>query len=180
MKKHITIISVLALIFLITGCGTGFSTDGVFVDYKQLVSEAKSGITEIVYDEFKAKLEKGELRLVIDVREPSEFEAGFINQPDEEDEYPYPETFVVNIPRGLLEFKIGSKSYWDDDLFVEMPKKDEEIIVYCKKGGRSTLSAQSLMQLGYTNVKSLKGGYRIWLDPTAPLEETKKSSGGCG
>ena len=61
-----------------------------------------------------------------------------------------------------------------------MPSKDEEIVVYCKKGGRATLVAQTLMHLGYKNVKSLQGGYRIWLDPDAPLEEAPKSSGGCG
>ena len=145
------------------------------------------GIAELVQKEhvkgirdIRDESSKEGIRVVIDVREPGEYEEGYINMSDEEDEYPYPETFTVNIPRALLEFKIGSQSYWDDELWVEMPAKDEEIVVYCQKGGRAALVAQTLMQLGYTNVKSLKGGYRIWLDPDAPLEEAPKSSGGCG
>ena len=180
MKKTYYLIILSAILLLISGCGKGFSEGAVFTDDKAMVAEAKAGINEITYKDFKAKLEKEELRVIIDVREPGEYEESYINMPDEEDEYPYPETFTVNIPRGLLEFKIGDNSYWDDELWVEMPAKDEEIVVYCQKGGRAALAAQSLMKLGYTNIKSLKGGYRIWLDPDAPLEEAPKSSGGCG
>jgi rhodanese-related sulfurtransferase len=61
-----------------------------------------------------------------------------------------------------------------------MPDKEEAIVLYCKTGERSALAAHALMQLGYRNVKSLKGGYRKWLDPNAPEEEAVKSSGGCG
>jgi|GEM_PF-63546 len=179
-KKIYFLLVISAVLLLFSGCGKGFSKGGYFANAKAMVNEAKQGIEEISYDDFKTKLEKEEIRIVIDVREPGEFENGYINQPDEEDEYPYPETFVVNIPRGLLEFKIGDKSHWDDELWVEMPAKDEEIIIYCKKGGRGALAVHSLKQLGYTNVKNLKGGYRIWLDPDAPLEEAPKSSGGCG
>jgi rhodanese-related sulfurtransferase len=178
-KKYYLII--ISLILLITsGCGKGFSAGGYFSDAKAMVNEAKQGIEEISYDDFKTKLEKEEIRIVIDVREPAEFETGYINQPNEDDDYPYPETFVVNIPRGLLEFKIADKDYWDNELWVEIPSKDEEIILYCKKGGRGALATHTLKQLGYTKVKNLKGGYRIWLDPTAPLEEAPKHSGGCG
>ena len=179
--KYYKILFVLTVaILLLLGCGKGLAETEIFANAKELVSNAKAGITEISYDEFKEKLENEKIRIVIDVRIPSEFDEGFINQPNEDDEIPYPETFTVNIPRGLLEFKIDSKSHWDDELWVEMPQKDEEIIVYCKKGGRATLAALALKQMGYTNVKSLKGGYRIWLDPDAPLEEAPKSSGGCG
>ena len=180
MKKQIILISVLtAILLMASGCGKGFSEGAVFTDSKAMVAEAKAGINEITYENFKAKLEKEEIRVVIDVREPGEYEEGYINMPDEEDEYPYPETFTVNIPRGLLEFKIGSQSYWDDELWVEMPAKDEEVVLYCQAGGRSALAAQTLMQLGYTNILSLKSGYKKWLDPTAPEEDdSAKSSGG--
>ncbi|MFC1887533.1 rhodanese-like domain-containing protein [Candidatus Cloacimonadota bacterium] len=180
MRKHIMYFSILiALLLLMTGCGESFASGGVFDGSKALVSEAKAGIKEITYDELKKKLEAGTLRVLIDLREASEFETGYINQPDEDDEYPYPETFTVNIPRGLLEFKMGSEDYWNDELWVDMPAKDEEIVVYCKSGGRSALAAHTLLQMGYTNVSSFNGGYRIWLDPTLPLEEdTGKDSGG--
>jgi rhodanese-related sulfurtransferase len=180
MKKTYYLLIISVILLLLAGCGKGFSEGGYFANGKEMVNQAKLGIEEISYDDFKLKLEKEEIRILIDVRKSGEFEEGYINMPNEDDEYPYPETFTVNIPRGLLEFKIDDTSYWDDELWVEMPNKDEEIVVYCQKGGRAALTAQTLKQLGYTNVKSLKGGYRIWLDPDAPLEEAPKSSGGCG
>ena len=179
MKKQYIIIAVLALLLIVlSGCGESFAAGEVFANSKALVREAKAGITEISYDDFKLMLEEGKLRVLIDIREPGEFDAGYINQPDEDDEYPYPETFTVNIPRGLLEFKIGDQSYWDDDLWVEMPTKDEAIAIYCKSGGRCALAALILQKMGYANVYSLQGGYRIWMDPTLPLEEEVSDSGG--
>ncbi|MCF7910990.1 MAG: rhodanese-like domain-containing protein [Candidatus Cloacimonetes bacterium] len=170
----------MAFLLLLSGCGNGFSEGGYFADGKALAAEVKSGITEITRDEFLSRLENGKLRVLIDVREPSEFEEGYINQANEDFEFPYPETFTVNIPRGILEFKIGEKSYWDEELWLEMPPIDEEIVVYSKTGKRSALAAQALLELGYNKVTSLKGGYRKWLDPNAPEEEAVKSSGGCG
>lgn len=186
MKKTYYLITISVILFLISGCGKGFSESEIYHSPKEIVNEAKRGIDEISYDDFKAKLDNEDipgndtLRLVIDVREPSEFEAGFIGMPNEDGEYPYPETFTVNIPRGLIEFKIGDEDYWNDELWVAMPSKDEEFVIYCQKGGRAALVTHRLKAMGYKNVKNLEGGYRIWLDPDAPLEEAPKSSGGCG
>ncbi len=179
-EKMRKILVILSAILLLMGCGKSLSKSGYFENGKAMVNEAKLGIEEIPYEDFKQKLENENIRVVIDIRESNEFAEGFIGMPDEEGEYPYPETFTVNIPRGLLEFKIDNEEYWNDELWVEMPAKDEEIVIYCQKGGRAALATQTLMHLGYTNVKSLLGGYRIWLDPDAPLEEAPKSSGGCG
>ena len=179
MKKQFIILAALALLLIVlSGCGESFATGEVFANSKAVVREAKAGITEISYDDLKLMLEEEKLRVLIDVREAGEFDEGYINMPDEEGEYLYSETFTVNIPRGLLEFKIGDSSYWDDDLWVEMPTKDELIVIYCKAGGRSALAAQTLQIMGYTNVFSLQGGYRIWMDPSLPLEEEASDSGG--
>jgi len=179
MKKQFIILAVSALLLTaLTGCGKSFATGEVFANSAGFVREAKAGIKEISYDDFKLMLEEEKLRVLIDVRESFEFEEGSINQPNEDDEYPYPETFTVNIPRGLLEFNIGDSSYWDDDLWVEMPTKDEPIVIYSKTGGRSALAVQTLQMMGYTKVYSLQGGYRIWMDPSLPLEEEVSDSGG--
>jgi len=187
MNKNIVYAFVsIAFMLLLLGCGSNFSEGGVFADAKDLVAEAKAGITQIYYKDFKAKLdsleadENDESRIIlIDVREPAEFENGYINQPNEDEEYPYSKVFTVNIPRGLIEFKITDSKYWDNDLWVEMPNKDEQIFLYSQRGKRSALAALTLQQLGYSNVLSFKDGFRKWLDPTAPEEkEEKRSSGG--
>ena len=178
--KTLYFVSLMILLLLVSGCGKGFSEGGYFADGKAIAAEAKAGITEITHEELRVKMKAGELRVLIDVREPSEFEEGYINQANDDFEFPYPETFTVNIPRGILEFKVGEESYWDEELWLEMPPINEEIVVYSKTGKRSALAAQSLLQLGYNNVTSLNGGYRKWLDPNAHEEEEVKSSGGCG
>ncbi|WP_169730686.1 rhodanese-like domain-containing protein [Calidithermus chliarophilus] len=44
-----------------------------------------------------------------------------------------------------------------------LPKdKNAEIVVYCRSGRMSALSAQALVRLGYTNVRELKGGFEAW------------------
>jgi len=178
--KTLYIISFMILLLVFSGCGKGFSEGGYFTDGKAMAAEAKAGITEITHEELRVKMEGGELRVLIDVREPSEFEEGYINQANDDFEFPYPETFTVNIPRGILELKMGDKQYWDEELWLDMPPIDEEVVIYTQTGKRSALAAQALLQLGYNNVTSLKGGYRKWLDPNAPEEEAVKSSGGCG
>jgi len=179
MKNQLIVLALLTvLLIVLSGCGESFGNSEIFSNSKGFEREAKAGITEISYDDFKKMLEEEKLRVVIDVRESNEFDEGFINQPDDDDEYPYPETFTVNIPRGILEFKIADSSHWDEELWVEMPTKDEPIVLYCQSSGCGALAAHTLQLMGYTNVYSLQGGYRIWLDPTLPLEVEESDSGG--
>lgn len=104
-----------------------------------LVGAAKAVITEISLEDAK-KLPPGAARFV-DVREPPEWKDGTIEG-------------AVCIPRGVLEWKAESED--------ELKDKSAPFIVYCKTGGRSALAAQTLQELGYTNVKSLAGGYEAW------------------
>jgi len=56
------------------------------------------------------------------------------------------------IPRGFLELRIED----------QVPQKSAEIVLYCAGGTRSALAARALGELGYTNVKSLAGGFSAW------------------
>ena len=179
MKKINYLIILSAILLLISGCGKGFSEEGYFANAKAMVAEAKTGIEEISYDELVQKLENGELRFIIDVREPGEFAEGYINHPNENDEKEYPDTMTKNVPRGLLEFKIADITFWKNR--NNMPSKDDEIVIYCKSGGRGALATETLMKLGYKNVQNLKGGYKKWLNPNeSETEDTQAESGGCG
>jgi len=101
-----------------------------------LVAEAKQNITEISVESAKNNLTS---MLILDVREPTEFSAGSL--PD-----------AINIPRGVLEFKIAAHPEFQD-------KQDEDIIVYCQSGGRSALATATLNQLGYSKAVSMAGGF---------------------
>ena len=108
--------------------------------FQQLADEAKARIREITCDELAQKLEADQSNWVlIDVREHDEFRAGHLPG-------------ARGIGRGVLEYHIAD----------EVPDTDTEIVLYCRGGNRSALSAASLQTMGYNNVLSLRGGFREW------------------
>lgn len=136
---------------------------GPFNDVKELVHQTKKHVVQISPEDTKAIMDsKGDLYLIA-VCEGDEYIVG--NIPGS-----------VSIPRGLIEFNISDESFWTDMGSV-LPSKDYKIVVYCKNGGRGSLAAYSLQQLGYTDVASLHGGYKGWLnkypDDVYPKVETK-------
>ncbi len=112
--------------------------------FRDLLSQAKSEITEIETAEAQARIDAGGV-LVLDVREPDEFEQGTLNN-------------VLHIPRGHLEAQIEGRA----------TDRDQEIIVYCAGGIRSAFAARTLQELGYTNVLSMAGGFGRWKDEGRP------------
>lgn len=106
----------------------------------QLVAEAMAQIKQIDIPSASEHLAAG--GAVIDVREPGEYLAGHVPG-------------AVNIPRGVLEFKIGDNAL--------LANKDRPIVLYCKTGGRAALSAVNLQRMGYTQVRSLSGGFDGWV-----------------
>lgn len=113
----------------------------------QLVAEAMAQIQQIDIASTSAHLTKN--GAIIDVREPGEYQAGHLPG-------------AVNIPRGVLEFKIGDNA--------ALANKDLPIVLYCKTGGRAALSAVNLQRMGYTQVRSLTGGYDGWVSGGQKVE----------
>ena len=114
----------------------------------QMITTAQKSVDGVTVEQVKEKLDNGDMILLIDVREPNEFNAGYIPG-------------SVNIPRGVLEFNIDNEAFWDA-AFLYLPEKDEEIIVYCKKGKRGMLAGETLKKLGYENVTYIEGGWKNW------------------
>src|SRR5262245_33270838 len=85
--------------------------------------------------------------VLIDVREKDEWLEGFIPG-------------ARWISRGYLEQRIED----------QVPQKAAEIVLYCAGGTRSALAARTLAELGYTNVKSLAGGFGAWKRAGLPFE----------
>lgn len=114
----------------------------------QMVATAQQSVDPVTVEQVYEKLDNGDMILLIDVREPNEFNAGYIPG-------------AINIPRGVIEFKMNNEVFWDG-AFLYLPEKGDEIIVYCKKGKRGTLAAETLKKLGYENVTYIDGGWKNW------------------
>lgn len=113
---------------------------------KDMVTEAKKSICEVSVSEGKALLDKGGY-IFLDCREPKEFKMGHIPG-------------AINIPRGLLEFKVAKK----------IPDKNGKIVMYCKKGGRGCLATCTLCRMGYKNAQNMAGGWMAWEKAGYPIE----------
>ena len=120
---------------------------------EQLIQNAKIRIHEVGVDELFEAM-KNHKTILIDVREPDEFQAAAIDR-------------AVNYPRGVLEMRIHQHplaSHHCDALQALEHLKDQTIYLICGTGGRSALAADTLQHMGFTQVKSVQGGYRAWLE----------------
>jgi molybdopterin/thiamine biosynthesis adenylyltransferase/rhodanese-related sulfurtransferase len=108
--------------------------------FRDLLAEAKSRITEIDTAEAAHRIDAGGV-VVLDVREPDEFEQGAL-------------AGVIHIPRGHLEAQVETR----------IVDHDAPVIVYCAGGVRSAFAAKTLGELGYRDVVSMAGGFGKWKD----------------
>ncbi len=107
--------------------------------FRDLLTATKSRIREVDTATAEEAINSG--AVVLDVREPDEFEQGALPG-------------AVHIPRGHLESQIENR----------VPDRDVPIVVHCAGGTRSAFAAETLAQLGYTDVVSMAGGFNRWKD----------------
>lgn len=105
--------------------------------FLKLVDDAKSRIQEITIDDARVRLRTDPSTVLLDVREDGEWQAGHAVE-------------AKHLGKGILERDI-------ERLF---PDKNTEIIMYCGGGFRSALTCDAAQKIGYTNVRSLIGGYK--------------------
>ena len=126
------------------------------VDYEQfcgIVPEEESQVDsalEIDAVEVKKMLDAGHDFKLIDVREPSEFQICKINA-------------ATLIPLGEIEAKDPAK--------LNGLKQNDEIVLHCKAGVRSLKAVNALIEMGFSNVRSMRGGILEWsetVDPSVP------------
>jgi molybdopterin/thiamine biosynthesis adenylyltransferase/rhodanese-related sulfurtransferase len=110
--------------------------------FRELLATTKKSIVEVDTAEAERRLPDC---LVLDVREPDEYEQGALPG-------------AIHIPRGMLEVQVEGR----------IPDKDAPIVCYCAAGVRSALAAKTLAEMGYTNVVSVAGGFNRWKDEGRP------------
>ncbi|HEY1551542.1 MAG TPA: molybdopterin-synthase adenylyltransferase MoeB [Kofleriaceae bacterium] len=115
--------------------------------YDELLRELRGKTPEIDVDGLVVEAQRV---ILIDCREPDEHAAGAI-------------AGAHWIPRGFLEAKV-------EKLVAE---RASPIVVYCASGNRSLFAQRSLSELGYSNVRSLAGGFSGWKKAGQPWETPK-------
>ena len=116
--------------------------------FLKVVNDAKSRVREITVEEVRAKQQKHEEFIFVDVREDSEWQAGRA-------------AGSIHLGRGVIE----------RDIEREIRDQNAEIVLYCGGGFRSALAADMLQKMGYRNVLSMAGGIKAWRDRGYPLED---------
>lgn len=117
-----------------------------------LVNAAMPRIKTISFDQANLKRLEPNV-LLVDVREAYELDRdGMIPN-------------AINVPRGVLEFRIDPTSPYACDEFLSA----REMILYCQAGSRSALAAATLVDMGMTNVCHIEGGFTAWKQAGGPI-----------
>ena len=99
---------------------------------------------DITVQELRRRMDEGTTPPLIDVREPWEFEQDCLE--------------AKNIPLATIPSHLETLE----------PLMDDEIVVYCRSGGRSGQAKMFLMALGFKKVRNLTGGMLEWKEQIAP------------
>jgi rhodanese-related sulfurtransferase len=114
--------------------------------FLKIVEDAKTRVRETTVDETKARMDRTDKFVLVDVREESEFQ---------KDHLPG----AIHLGKGVIERDIEQK----------VPDLNTPLVLYCGGGFRSALAADNLQKMGYSNVISMDGGVRGWREKGYPM-----------
>jgi rhodanese-related sulfurtransferase len=114
--------------------------------FLKIVEDAKTRVRETNVDEVKARMDRGDKFVLVDVREESEFAKDHLPN-------------AIHMGKGVIERDVEHK----------VPELNTPMVLYCGGGFRSALAADNLQKMGYTNVISMDGGIRGWREKGYPL-----------
>ena len=126
--------------------------------FMELIRDCLTSVKELMPWDLETRLQENPDLLIVDVREPYEFDAMHI-------------AGSIHVPRGILE----SACEWDyEETLPDLVRaREREIVVVCRSGNRSILAAHSLQVLGDKNVASLQTGLRGWKDYEQSLQDSR-------
>ena len=122
--------------------------------YSQLAAEAAERIEEIMPWDVPGFLEAHPDALLLDIRERDEFARARIPG-------------ALNVPRGILE----SAAEWDsaETEPALVTARTRPVVIICRSGNRSAFAAETLAQMGFVDVRSVKLGVKGWNDADLDL-----------
>ncbi len=115
----------------------------------------------ITVSELKARYDRGEHPLILDVREPHEWQISALED-------------TLRIPKGEIQMAknavLAGRKLREETVLADIPQ-DQEVLVLCRSGARSGQTIQMLQEIGYKpeNMRNVTGGILAWareIDPS--------------
>ena len=149
MNKSAILITTLSLTLSLSAALVQAEEREIPMGY-DIQEQAEKNTTTITTAELQKMLDEEPDLVLIDLRSKEEIQNmdGKIDAPQN-----------VNIRRGWLEFQVQRYA-----------RKDTPIVVYCGGGRRSPLAAETLQNMGYTNVKNYAEGFFGWKKAGLPIK----------
>jgi rhodanese-related sulfurtransferase len=122
--------------------------------FQDLIRECLPRVGEIYPWDLRELMDSSQRPLLLDVREPCEFDAMHIRG-------------SLNVPRGILE--TACEYGYEETVPRLVEARGREVVVICRSGNRSVLAASTMQLMGYQRARSLKTGLRGWNDYEQPL-----------
>ena len=116
------------------------------IDFLNLVEELRPSVKELDVGKVKQMLDNGNDVQLVDVREDYEWQHG--SMPN-----------AIHLSKGIIERDIESI----------ITDKQKTLILYCSGGFRSVIAAYNIQKMGYSNVFSMSGGLRNWMELNYPI-----------
>ena len=116
--------------------------------FLKIVKDAKTRIRELSVEQVRAKQERKEDFVFVDVREDSEWAKGHA-------------AGAIHLGKGVIE----------RDIEQAIPDRNRDVVLYCGGGFRSALAADVLQRMGYVRVSSMDGGIKLWRERGFPMEK---------
>ena len=121
--------------------------------FKQMLAEANAVIDTVSVHDALAFVDDPQV-LFVDVRDSDEIQQeGKVRG-------------AVPVSRGLLEFQADPEC----PMYNPALTQDKKLVLYCGTGGRSALSTKTLVDMGYSNVCHIAGGFAAWVEASGPVE----------
>lgn len=117
-------------------------------EFLKLATSVKNTINECTIEDYRRWKLDGQSMVLVDVREDNEWEKGHI--PD-----------AIHIGKGVIE----------RDIETLFPEKDTRLVLYCGGGFRSAIAVGNLQKMNYSNVTSMDGGFRRWVELSLEVTE---------
>ena len=121
--------------------------------FQEIMTDAKASVPEVTVDEVQELAGSDTPPVLLDVREKEEYREGHL-------------AGSVSVPRGFLEIQVEGK----------IPDKSTPIVAYCQGGTRSLLAGRALKELGYSDVRSMSGGFGAWKNGGYPWAQDRQFS----